>query len=333
MFVDEAEIVAKAGDGGNGCVSFRRETFEPKGGPDGGDGGDGGSIYFVADHNKSTLLDFAGRHHWTAGRGEHGMGKKMAGRNGESITIPVPIGTLIYDAEHNLLLADLDEDGKSVLLCRGGKGGRGNWHFRSAVNRTPRYAEPGTSGEERRLRLELKLIADVGIVGKPNAGKSTLLSVISSARPKIANYPFTTLEPQLGIAELDTERRIVFADIPGLIENAHEGAGLGHAFLKHIERCRVILHLVDLFPADETDPFYNYHVIRNELEQFSPKLAEKPEIIVANKTDLGVDSTVLDRFREQLSPRPVVAISAATKKNLPTMLEAVWKRLHPRDED
>src|SRR3954447_1946539 len=220
MFVDEANIHVKAGDGGNGCVSFRREKYIPKGGPDGGDGGNGGSVVMEADPSKDTLLDFAGKHHWKAGRGIEGMGKKMYGAGGEDLLIKVPVGTLIYDADHESLLADLDRPGRKVVIARGGKGGRGNWHFKSSTNQAPRYAEPGTEGQERNLKLELKLIADVGLVGLPNAGKSTLLSVISAARPKIADYPFTTLEPQLGIVDLGQDRRIVFADIPGLIEGA-----------------------------------------------------------------------------------------------------------------
>jgi GTPase len=333
MFVDEAEIHVRAGDGGNGCVSFRREKYIPKGGPDGGDGGDGGSVIFVADHNRNTLLDFAGKHHWFAQRGENGMGKKMYGKTGEDLVIPVPVGTVIHDLDKNVVLADLTKDGKRVVIARGGRGGRGNFHFRNSVNQTPRYAEPGGIGAERKLKLELKLIADVGIAGKPNAGKSTLLSVISAARPKVADYPFTTLEPQLGIAELDTDRRVVFADIPGLIEGAHEGAGLGHAFLRHIERCKVILHLVDLHPTDGSTPFENYQVIRQELEQFSSELAGKPELIVANKIDLSPDDDeTLKDLAARLSPRPLLAISAATKQGLPPMLQKVWEMLHPRED-
>ncbi len=331
MFVDEAQIHVKAGDGGNGCVSFRREKYIPKGGPDGGDGGNGGSIIFVADHNKNTLLDFAGKHHWAAVRGENGMGKKMYGKAGDDLVIPVPVGTVVHDIDKQVVLADLDTDGRRVVIARGGHGGRGNFHFRNSVNQSPRFAEPGTPGQERNLHLELKLIADVGIAGKPNAGKSTLLSIISSARPKVADYPFTTLEPQLGIAELDLERRVVFADIPGLIENAHQGAGLGVAFLRHIERCKIILHVVELYPADETDPFYNYQVIRNELEQFSPELASKPELIVANKTDLSPDEgSALKKLQEQLAPRKVLGMSGATQQGVKQMLQAVWDILHPQ---
>src|SRR5688500_16027738 len=275
MFVDEAQIHVKAGDGGDGCVAFRREKYIPKGGPEGGDGGDGGSVVFVADPNKSTLLDFSGRHHWHAPRGVAGMGKKMAGASGEDLVIAVPPGTLIFDQDHQILLADLDAPGKQVVVARGGKGGRGNWHFKSSVHHSPRYAEPGTEGQERNLRLELKLIADVGLVGMPNAGKSTLLRAVSAARPKVADYPFTTLDPQLGIVELDADRRVVVADIPGLIEGAKHGAGLGHAFLRHIERTKIIVHLLDLFPMDGSDPSENYRKIRRELEAFSDVLANK----------------------------------------------------------
>ena len=332
MFVDEATIHVKAGDGGNGCVSFRREKYVPKGGPDGGDGGDGGSVIFVADPNKNTLLDFAGKHHWTAPRGEPGMGKKMYGKSGEDLCILVPCGTIIHDLDKQVILADLDAPGRSVVVARGGKGGKGNFHFRSSTNQAPRYAEPGAEGEERNLRLELKLIADVGLVGMPNAGKSTLLSSVSAARPKIADYPFTTLDPQLGIAELSGDRRLVVADIPGLIEGAHAGAGLGHDFLKHIERTRVLVHLLDLYPPDGSDPARNYRTIREELEAFSPLLAGKPEVVAANKTDLFPDDdAALQRLAKKLQPIPVLGISAATRRNVVELLERVWMILHPRE--
>jgi GTPase len=328
MFVDEAVIHVKAGDGGNGCVSFRREKYIPKGGPDGGDGGDGASVILVADANKNTLLDFAGKHHWRAERGEAGMGKKMAGSSGNDLVIQVPPGTLIYDIDKEVMLADLDAPEKRVTVARGGRGGRGNWHFRSSTNQTPRFAEPGTEGEERNLRLTLKLIADVGLVGMPNAGKSTLLSVISAARPKIADYPFTTLEPQLGIVELGQDRRIVVADIPGLIEGAQHGAGLGHAFLRHIERTRIIVHLLDIMPMDGTDPADNYRTIRAELEAFSPALAEKPEVIAINKLDLAIDDEPLTTLIDKLPPdRAILAISAATRQGLDPLLEELWRRL------
>jgi GTP-binding protein len=324
MFIDEATIHVKAGDGGHGCVSFRREKFTPKGGPDGGDGARGGDVIFVADHGKDTLLDFAGKHHWNAGRGESGMGKKMAGLSGEDLVIPVPVGTLVYDADHGNLLADLEIVGKRVIICRGGRGGRGNWHFRSPTNQVPRYAEPGTEGGERHLKLELKLIADVGLVGMPNAGKSTLLRAVSAARPKVADYPFTTLDPHLGIVDLIGDRRMVFADIPGLIEGAQDGAGLGHAFLRHIERTNLIVHLLDLYPSDGSDPADNYRKIRTELESFSNTLAEKTEIIAANKDDLSVDSEAVDKLRAALPGKTVHLISGVSRQGLDPLLEQVW---------
>lgn len=334
MFIDEAHIHVKAGDGGNGCVSFRREKFIPKGGPDGGDGGNGGSVRFVADPSKNTLMDFAGKHHWKAPRGVDGMGKKMAGQNGEDLVIPVPPGTLIFDEDNEMiLLADLNEPGREVTIARGGKGGLGNWNFRSATNQTPRYAEAGTLGQERNLKLELKLIADVGLVGMPNAGKSTLLSVVSAARPKIAAYPFTTLEPQLGIAVLSGDRRIVFADIPGLIEGAHEGAGLGIDFLRHIERTKVIVHLLDLYPADDSDPADNYRKIRSELEAFSPLLAKKEEIIAANKIDLSTDQSALEKLRKELKGKEIFAISGAARLGVDELLQALWKKLQKVKEE
>lgn len=324
MFIDEAEIHIKAGDGGAGSVSFRREKFIPKGGPDGGDGGDGGSVIFVADPGKDTLLDFSGKHHWKAERGEAGMSKKMYGKDGEDLIIPVPPGTLIYDTEHNILIADLNEPGRKLAIARGGKGGRGNFHFKSSTNQAPRYAEPGTEGQERKLKLELKLIADVGLVGMPNAGKSTLLRCISAARPKVADYPFTTLEPQLGIVELIGDRRMVFADIPGLIEGAQQGAGLGHAFLKHIERTKVIVHMLDLYPSDNSNPADNYRTIRKELEAFSPLLAEKREIVAPNKIDLSIDDEAIDQLRKDLPGVELFPISGASRAGVEKLLEALW---------
>ena len=327
MFVDEANIHVKAGDGGHGCVSFRREKYIPKGGPDGGDGGDGGSIILEAASDKDTLLDFAGKHHWKAKRGEGGMGKKMAGAGGEDLVIKVPPGTMVFDADHAVMLADLDTAGKRVVVAKGGKGGRGNWHFKSPTNQAPRYAEPGTEGQERNLRLELRLIADVGLVGMPNAGKSTLLRAVSAARPKVADYPFTTLDPQLGIVELDNDRRIVVADIPGLIEGAQHGAGLGHNFLRHIERTKVIVHLLDLFPMDGSDPAENYRTIRRELEAFSPALAKKRELIAANKMDLAVDDGALDKLRSELPDKELFPISGVSHQGLEPLLEKLWRLL------
>ena len=327
MFVDEAIIEVHAGDGGDGCLSFRREKYVPKGGPDGGDGGDGGSVVFLADPNKDTLLDFSGRHHWRAKRGQSGMGKKMAGLSGDDLVIRVPPGTLIFDADHQILLADLDSPEKRIVIARGGKGGRGNWHFRSATNQAPRYAEKGTEGQHRKLRLELKLIADIGLVGMPNAGKSTLLRAISAARPKVADYPFTTLDPQLGIVELGPDRRMVVADIPGLIEGAQHGAGLGHEFLRHVERTKIIVHMLDLYPMDGSDPAENYRKIRRELEAFSPALAQKREIVAANKMDLAIDDSALDRLRRQLPGKEIFAISGVSRQGVEDLLEVLWKIL------
>jgi len=324
VFVDEAVIHVAAGDGGDGCVSFRREKYVPKGGPDGGDGGDGGSVILEADPNKDTLMDFASKHHWRATRGQGGMGKKMAGLNGDNLIIHVPVGTLVYDADHTLLLTDLDKSGKKIIAAKGGKGGRGNWHFKTAVNQAPRYAEPGIEGQQRMLRLELKLIADVGLVGMPNAGKSTLLRTVSAARPKVADYPFTTLDPQLGIVQLDADRRLVFADIPGLIEGAGKGLGLGHAFLRHIERTKVIVHMLDMFPPDGSDPVANYHVIRRELEGFSPTLAAKREVIAANKMDLAIDDEAIDRLRAELPGKRIFSISGASHHGVAEMIESLW---------
>lgn len=325
MFVDEARIQVKAGNGGHGCVSFRREKFVPKGGPDGGDGGNGGSVVFLADPSKDTLLDFSGKHHWNAPKGQPGMGKKMYGTSGEDLVIPVPPGTLIFDADHDILLADLDTPGRSVVIAKGGRGGKGNWHFRSSTNQAPRYAEPGTDGQERAIRLELKLIADVGLVGMPNAGKSTLLRAISAARPKVADYPFTTLDPQLGIVELPGFRRMVVADIPGLIEGAQHGAGLGHAFLRHIERTKSIVHLLDLYPMDGSDPAENYRTIRRELEAFSPALANKREVIAANKMDLATDDQALEHLMAELPDKEIFPISGASHQGLDSLLETLWR--------
>ncbi|HPC95436.1 MAG TPA: GTPase ObgE [Sedimentisphaerales bacterium] len=326
MFVDEARIWVKAGDGGNGCVSFRREKFVPKGGPDGGDGGRGGHVYFEAAGDLDTLLDFAGKHHWRAENGRPGQGSNKSGADGQDLIIRVPAGTLIYDTDWNLLLKDLNKVGMRVLVCKGGKGGRGNKTFATATHQTPREFEPGKPGQERNLRLELKLIADVGLVGLPNAGKSTLISRCSAARPKIAAYPFTTLEPVLGIVGLSGFRRFVMADIPGLIEGASEGAGLGHDFLKHIERTAIIVHVLDVLPLDGADPVDNYHTIRAELERYSEVLAQKPEVIVANKIDLDPEGAALAHIRDGLGS-DVLAISAATGEGIKELTELLWQKI------
>jgi GTPase len=323
MFIDEAEIMVRAGDGGNGCVSFRREKFIPHGGPDGGDGGHGGSVFITSVIGVDTLFDFTGRHDWNAERGGDGAGKDMTGKDGQDMTIQVPPGTIIIDLDRKLTIKDLKEAGQPICVARGGRGGKGNKHFATAANQTPRTAEPGKRGQQRRLKLQLKLIADVGLVGLPNAGKSTLLSRISAARPRVASYPFTTLQPNLGIVELSEFRRYVVADIPGLIEGSHRGLGLGHDFLRHIERTRLIVHLVDISGLDGGDPAHNYHVIRNELAQYSAVLAEKPEIIIASKIDLDPTGEKLADFRRQIG-RNMPAVSAVAGKGLPALLEILW---------
>ena len=324
MFVDQAEIYVRAGKGGAGCVSFRRERFLPKGGPDGGDGGHGGSVILRAVAGIDTLLDFAGRHHWLAENGRPGQGKNMTGRRGGDLIVELPPGTLVYDRQTKVLLKDLAAPDREVVIAAAGRGGRGNKRFASSTNRTPREAEPGTPGEERWLRLELKLIADVGVVGLPNAGKSTLLSRLSRARPKIADYPFTTLAPQLGIVELPGYRRFVMADLPGVIEGAHQGTGLGDAFLRHIERTRVILHLIDIEPpAEGPAPAEAYRTIRRELAAYSQRLADKLQIVAANKTDLIGDDNLVGELAEAIGCE-VLAVSALTGGGLKTLTERLW---------
>ncbi len=324
MFIDEAKIHVKAGDGGHGCVSFRRERFIPKGGPNGGDGGRGGHVYFEAVDHLDTLIDFSGKHHWHAKNGRPGEGNTRHGADGSDLVIKVPLGTLIYDTDLDLLLKDLQEPNMRLLICRGGKGGKGNKAFATSTQQTPRFAESGKKGQERNLRLELKLIADVGLVGQPNAGKSTLISRCSDARPKIADYPFTTREPVLGIVELSDFRRFVMADIPGLIQGAHLGIGLGFDFLRHIERTTIIAHILDIVPVDGSDPADNYRIIRQELDCYSKTLSSKPEIIVINKMDLDPDGSALEALRRKLN-REVIPISAVTGDGVKPLNELLWK--------
>ena len=326
MFIDEAQIWVKAGDGGNGCLSFRREKFIPKGGPDGGNGGAGGSVYFQAVENLDTLIDFAGKHHWQAQNGRDGEGANRYGADGRDLIINVPPGTLIYDTGLDLLLKDLNEVGMKVCICRGGKGGRGNKSFATSTNQTPRQVTAGKKGQERNVRLELKLIADVGLIGMPNAGKSTLISRCSAARPKIADYPFTTLEPVLGIVELSDFRRFVLADIPGLIEGAHDGTGLGFEFLKHIERATILAHILDIMPMDGSDPAENYYSIRNELEQYSKVLAQKTEFIIANKIDLDPDGKIIKILKKKLN-KTIYPISAVTGAGIKELSESLWEKV------
>jgi len=332
MLVDRAEIYVKAGNGGNGCVSFRREKFEPKGGPDGGDGGDGGGVFAVATPGVDTLLDFAGKHHWIAQHGRPGMGKKMAGRDGQDLVLRLPQGTLIFDRDSEVLIKDLSTHGEMIRIAEAGKGGRGNTRFATSTHQTPREFEEGTPGQERWLRLELKLFADAGIVGLPNAGKSTLLSRLSRAKPKIADYPFTTLEPQLGIVELSGHRRFVLADIPGLIHGAHEGAGLGDEFLRHIERTRVIVHLIDVGgEIASMTPEIAYNTIRNELSKYGPELAVKEELIVANKIDVTGGKEAAEQLSAAIG-RPVLRISAVTGRGVPQLAEGLWELIQRAKE-
>ncbi|USN98570.1 MAG: GTPase ObgE [Phycisphaeraceae bacterium] len=338
MFVDQVSITVKAGDGGDGCVSFRRAKYVPKGGPDGGDGGKGGDVLFYADPGLNTLIDFRGVRHWSATDGEPGRGKQQFGHAGADRVIKVPPGTLLYDEDTGELVHDLAPD-ETYLIARGGRGGFGNEHFKSPTNQAPRQSTPGEPGERFDLRLELKLIAEVGLVGLPNAGKSTLLKALTRAHPKIADYPFTTLSPQLGIAEIGPSRRLVFADIPGLIEGAAQGAGLGHDFLRHIERTQVILHLLDARPVDGSTPAANYRAIRGELGGYSSELAEKRELIALNKTDLFASEAETNEavraLRTELrlgSETDVVPISGATGTGMIPLLEALWKMVHPAGE-
>lgn len=330
MLVDSAIIHVRSGKGGDGCVSFRRMKYIPKGGPDGGDGGDGGSVILQAAPNVETLLDFAGRHHWHARGGEPGRAKQQHGANGEDLIVRLPPGTLVYDDETGELIVDLDVIGKTYVIAKGGKGGWGNEHFKTSTNQAPRQYNPGEPAVEKTLRLELKIIADFGLLGKPNAGKSTFLSKVSKATPKIADYPFTTLTPQLGIAELSSSRRLVIADIPGLIEDAHEGHGLGVRFLRHVERTRLLVHLIEAEPMDGSDPIENYRVIRRELERYSPALAEKPELVALSKMDLvgdEQDQQAAIQMVEEALGKKVFPISSATGQGITQLLEACWGHL------
>jgi GTPase len=331
-FVDEATIRVQAGNGGRGMVSFRREKFIPFGGPDGGDGGHGGSIYFVATQGLNTLADFRYQRAFKAANGEPGGSADCSGRGGEDLEVQVPVGTVIYDTETDETLGDLAHDGERVLVARGGKGGLGNQHFKSSTNRTPRKATPGFPGERRELRLELKLLADVGLLGLPNAGKSTLIAAVSAARPRIADYPFTTLHPNLGVVYVGEHKSFVMADIPGVIEGAAEGAGLGIRFLKHLQRTRLLLHLVDIAPPDpDADPVKGARVIVAELKRFSPELAARERWLVLNKTDLMTPDEADKRCREIVRrlrwKGPVFRISGATRDGTQALCQAVMRRL------
>ena len=337
MFVDEVEIHVAAGHGGRGAMSFRREKFVPRGGPNGGDGGPGGSVYLVANPNLNTLLNFRFQKRFEAGRGAHGEGSNRTGRQGNDIELEVPVGTVVFERRGDELVqvADLTTDGNRVLIAKGGLGGHGNAHFATPTNRAPRKTQPGLPGEEKDLRLHLKLLADVGLVGYPNAGKSTLISRISAARPKIADYPFTTLAPNLGVVSLSGDRTFVVADVPGLIEGAHEGHGLGTRFLSHLERTKVLVHIVDVSSASARKPVDDFEVITRELELFpgrdasGDRLSEKPVIVAANKIDALDDPSRLERLRHHLQGRgiPLYAVSAAAGDGLAPLLEAVWREV------
>jgi GTP-binding protein len=326
QFIDRAQIQVQAGNGGNGMVAFRREKFVPAGGPSGGNGGRGGSVILVATQQLQTLLDLKYQHIFKAKDGGKGGPKNMTGANGEDCVIRVPCGTVVYDAETQALLGDLIQDQQTLCVAKGGKGGLGNQHFLSNQNRAPEYALPGLPGESRCLQLELKLLAEVGIIGLPNAGKSTLISVLSAARPKIADYPFTTLVPNLGVVRRETGDGTVFADIPGLIEGAHKGAGLGHEFLRHIERTRLLLHLVD---GIATDPIEAYQTIQTELFAYGHGLSDRPQILALNKIDTLDPDRVSELTTElsQVAQTPVFAISAVTQQGLTSLLQEIWQQL------
>jgi GTPase len=326
MFVDRVTIYVKGGDGGAGCCSFRREKYVPKGGPDGGDGGDGGDVIVRALAGTNSLADIVNRKHWRAEAGGKGMPDNCHGKRASELVISVPPGTIIFDRDRGNVLRDLTADGQQVIVAAGGRGGRGNKAFATSTNRAPRQTQPGTEGEERWILLELKVIADTGLVGLPNAGKSTLLSRLSHAQPEIADYPFTTKHPNLGMVTIGGEQAFVLADLPGLIEGAHSGIGLGHEFLRHVERTRVLVHLIEPLPADGSDPLHNYHVIRRELEMHGQALAAKPEIVVVSKAELTGSSEVRTKLEEALG-RPVLAVSAVTGQGLSQLVGAVVETL------
>jgi GTPase len=333
MFVDEVKIYVKGGDGGNGMVAFRREKYIPNGGPAGGDGGKGANVVFEVEEGLRTLMDFRYQRHFKAPRGEHGMSKGMHGKGSEDMIVKVPPGTVVSDADTNEVIADLTEHGQRAVIAKGGRGGRGNTRFATPANPAPELSENGEPGQERNVKLELKLLADVGLVGFPSVGKSTLLSVVSAARPKIAEYHFTTIVPNLGMVETEDGRSFVLADLPGLIEGAHSGVGLGHQFLRHIERTRVIVHVIDMAAIDGRDPFEDYLTINKELEQYNLRLTERPQIIVANKMDMPEAEENLKIFKEKYTDDyPIFPISALTRKGLRDLLFMIADKIEQTPE-
>lgn len=326
MFVDRVTIFVKGGDGGDGCLSFRREKYAPRGGPNGGDGGRGGHVIVRAVEGCTNLAHLSSQRHWKADRGAHGQGSDCFGRNADDLVIDVPPGTIVRDRDRGHVLRDLKAVSDSLVVARGGKGGHGNAHFKSATNRAPRQVEKGHPGEERWVQLELKVIADVGLIGLPNAGKSTLLSRLSHAQPEIADYPFTTKHPNLGFVTIGEERAFVLADLPGLIEGAHSGVGLGHEFLRHVERTRVLVHLVEPLPPDGSDPVQNYRVIRQELELHGRGLTGKPEVVAVSKAELTGSEEVRERLEKEIG-KPVLAVSSVTGKGLADLVRAIVAQL------
>ncbi|WP_276835990.1 GTPase ObgE [Megasphaera stantonii] len=335
MFIDRARIFVQSGKGGDGMSSFRREKFVPKGGPDGGDGGHGGNVVLVADRNVNTLVDFRFRRLFKAKPGGKGQGANCYGRNAEDLLITVPLGTIVKDEESGQIIADLSHDGQQAIVAKGGRGGRGNWHFRSSSNRTPTFAERGEPGEERWLRLELKVLADIGLLGYPSVGKSSILRKVSAAQPEVAAYHFTTLNPILGVVDLSDHRSFVMADIPGLIEGASEGVGLGHDFLRHIERTKILVHVLDVSGMEGRDPIEDYEKINEELRKYSEKLSRKKQIIAANKIDMLGDSDNLERLKAYMDERgqEVYPICAMTGEGLEVLLERLWDLLETYVEE
>ena len=333
MFIDVAKIELKAGKGGDGSVAFRREKYEPSGGPAGGDGGDGGSIIIVGDKDIKTLMDYSYKSIYKAENGGDGRNKKQFGKKGEDLILKVPVGTLVKDYDTDTVIYDVKHDKEEFVICKGGKGGKGNVHFKSSIRQAPRFAEPGAKGEEKTIKLELKLLADVGLIGLPNVGKSTLLSIMSNARPKIANYHFRTLEPNLGVCKVG-EKSFVLADIPGLIEGASEGLGLGHDFLKHIERTKILVHVLDISGSEGRNPIEDFELINSELSSYNIKLNDKKMLVVLNKTDLGAEDNIKE-FREKYSDKvdEIVEISAATTENVDKLMYLIADTLDSIEDD